>query len=151
MARTCNLGRRDPECKGMGSGKGGGKESGKGKSTGKSEGGKGKSKGEKGQPKGGKAGKTTGEKPAPQSLPDDAIKDSKGRYLCYDYVHGRCNKGDACKRYHGPETPAMHKKRVADEKKIANRQGATQSDTEDGADNAKAKAKAKAAAKGAGG
>ena len=45
----------------------------------------------------------------------------------------------------------MHKKRVADEKKIADRKGATQSDTEDGTDNAKAKAKAMAAAKGAGG
>ena len=81
-SETCNLGRHDPECKGMGSGKGGGKESGKGKSTGKSESGKGKSKGEKGQPKGGKAGKRSGDNPAPQSLPDDAIKDSKGRFLC---------------------------------------------------------------------
>ena len=84
-------------------------------------------------------------------MPDDAIKDAKGRFLCYDYVHGRCNKGDACKRYHGPETPAMHKKRVADEKEKAERKAASQSDTENGTDAAKAKAKAKAATKGAGG
>ena len=45
----------------------------------------------------------------------------------------------------------MHKKRVADEKKIAERKAAYQSDTENGTDAAKAKAKAKATTKGAGG
>ena len=93
-------------------------------------------------------------------MPDDAIKDAKGRFLCYDYVHGRCNKGDACKRYHGPETPAMQKKRLIDEKKMkeaaeSGRKG-TQSEVEADDESAKkppktgpkAKAKTKAKAKG---
>ena len=43
----------------------------------------------------------------------------KGRFLCYDFVHGKCTKGDQCTRYHGPATPAMTLKRLQDEKKLA--------------------------------
>ena len=139
---TCSLGRHDPECQGKGSGKGGGKDPSKGKpGKGKASGGKGNSKGGTDTAKGGK-----GDSP-PQHLPDDALVDTQGRPLCYNYVHGKCTKGNACKRYHGPATPAMTKKRLADEKAMADKKAAggqgTQTDTERDATKPKAKAKGK--------
>ena len=38
--------------------------------------------------------------------------------LCYAYTHGKCTEGANCKRYHGPQTIAMQKKRLADEKRM---------------------------------
>ena len=62
-------------------------------------------------------------------------------------MHGKCTKGNACKRYHGPATPAMTKKRLADEKAMADKKAAggqgTQTDTEGDATKPKATAKAK--------
>ena len=54
-------------------------------------------------------------------LDDSAVKDEKGRYLCYDFAHGKCLKGDQCTRYHGRETTATKLKRLQDEKRMAER------------------------------
>ena len=127
--------------------KGGGKDPSRGKPGGTPDGEKGKPNG-KGKPKGGKdPAKGGNDNPPSQHLPDDALVDSQGRNLCYNFVHGRCTKGDKCKRYHGPETPAMQKKRLADEKAMSDKRAAggqgTQSETEGGVEKPKAKAKAK--------
>ena len=86
--------------------------------------------------------------PPPPKLVDDAVRDHRGRQLCYAYVRGQRSEPCPRHRYHGPETPAMREKRLADEKKIAERrsagQDATQTDVESGSETAvKPKAKAK--------
>ena len=145
---TCSLGRHDPEFKGKGSGKGGDKDLSKGKSSGRSDVDKGKPDAPKGKPTGNKDPAKPGAGTSPsQRLPDDALVDTQGRSLCYAYVHGKCTDGD-CEGHHGPETPAMRKKRIADEKRKADKVAAagqgTQSDTEGAKEKPKAKAKAKA-------
>ena len=57
-------------------------------------------------------------------MPDNAIKDKEGRFLCYDFVHGRCTDPCPGGRYHGPETAAMKAKRLKDEKLLAERAAA---------------------------
>ena len=101
------------------------------------------------------AGTTNGKK---QKLADDAVKDEQGRPLCYNFIHKRCTEPCPDNRYHGPETKAMHDKRLIDEAKIAAAKardsGAESSGSEAGSHKggkgkgrgAKAKAKAKAAA-----
>ena len=89
---------------------------------------------------------------APEKLAKTALVDSYGRSLCYAYIHGLCKTTPCPKgRYHGKETEAMKTKRVADEKKMAERKAAgnsgSQSDIET-ADKKKAAGKAKAKAKG---
>ena len=112
---TCKLGRHDPEFRGKGT-KGAGKGGDKGAAKGKAKGDK--SKGKSDTKPGGKGGdtKATGN---PAKLPDDALVDSEGKSFCYAFIHGKCNDPIKCGRYHGPETPAMQKKRLKDEKKIA--------------------------------
>ena len=58
--------------------------------------------------------------PGKHKLPDDALVDELGRPLCYANVNRKCNDPN-CKRYHGPETKAMHEKRLKDEKRMAER------------------------------
>ena len=117
---TCKLGRHDPEFKGKGT-KGGGKGGDKGNAKGKAKGDK--SKGKPDGKAGGKGGdpKTTGN---PAKLPDDALVDSEGKSLFYALIHGKCNGPSKCDRYHGPETPAMQKKRLTDEKRMAEKAAA---------------------------
>ena len=78
-------------------------------------------------------------------LPNSAVKDKQGRFLCYGYANGTCNDPN-CKRYHGPETTAMRLKRAKDEAKIARAKArgekASQSDLEDSATAPRAKGKA---------
>ena len=107
-------------------------------------------------PKGNGRGKGSNSKGS-QKLPDTALVDNQGRLPCYAFIHGRCQKGDGCDKYHGPETPAMRDKRKVDEKRIADRKAAaaaTNATASPGnssatattpADKAAAKAKAKAA------
>ena len=64
--------------------------------------------------------------------------------LWYPHMHGKCNKGDSCNRYHGPETPAMQKKRLKDEKQAAEKKAATAQATPAAHDDS-GKAEAKAA------
>ena len=67
-----------------------------------------------------------------EKLPKDAIKDSLGRQLCHDHVHGRCQEPCPNNRFHGKATEAMTKKRIIDEKKIADRKAAAQAKAEAG-------------------
>ena len=152
----CKLGRHDPEFKGKGAAQGGGKGTGKSQDPASKSG---KSKGDaKGKGKGadGKAATPAAGGKGSAKLPDDAVVDELGRRLCYKSVHGKCTDPDCLvKRYHGKPTPAMTKKRIEDEKKMAAKRAAggagAQSDSEapSGSDTsapgASAKAKAKAA------
>ena len=144
---NCKQGRHDPEYKGKG---------GQGKPKGTPKGDpKGGGKGKKGKGKGDEHRQTTPRAASAAKLPPDAIKDANGKFLCYAYIHGKCTTDPCPKgRYHGPETPAMQKKRLEDEKKMklkAEAGGAgTQTEVEDGNEKgpkpkggAKTKAKAK--------
>ena len=107
---NCNKGKHDANMLGKLKGIGGGKGAEKGKGKGGKKGGK---KGEKGgDPRSNSAPPATSG--AGGRLPDDALTDSKGRMLCFDFAHQRCKKGKDCERYHGPATKAMteHRKRL---------------------------------------
>ena len=79
------------------------------------------------------------------------MTDAQGRRLCYPFVHRKCSEPCPKGLYHGPETEAMKTKRIADEKKMAERKAAggrgTQSEIDEAPD-PKAKAKAKGKGKG---
>ena len=144
---TCKLGRHDPEFRGKGSdGKGGKGKNGKGDKGGKGAASGGADKGDGKGGKGGKKPKGNGQEPPPpppgkSKLPDDALVDEQGRQLCYAYVHKKCNDAN-CKRYHGPETKAMRKKRLEDEKRMAERAAASGgADSESKGPKAKSKAR----------
>ena len=133
---TCKLGRHDKKFKGKGPPpQGGGDPSPQGDGNAQYGGGRGKGgKGRKGKgeeavkdPKGNGRGRglarTEPERSPNKSnkLDDNAIKDEKGRYHCYAFVHGKCTKGDQCPKAHCPETTAMKLKRLKDEKAAAER------------------------------
>ena len=148
---NCNKGKHDPECKSIlrdPKSKGGGKTaSGSEQKSGDAKGKAGKdgkgSKGSKDNAKGAPAAADP-----PQNLPDTAVVDSKGRALCYRFVHGKCTNSK-CRRYHGPETKAMREKRIADEAELAKRRaaGADASQTDVEGEQPKPKAQAKSKAK----
>ena len=137
---TCTMGKHDPEFKGKG-GKGAPPVKGKGKGKGK-DGGRGNRQNDSNKPPAAAAA---------EKLPADAIKDAKGRFLCYAYVHGKCTDPCPKNRYHGPETKAMREKRIIDEKKMKERAAAgaagTQSEVEGGSGNEGPKPKPKNKAK----
>ena len=127
---TCNLGRHDSECQGKGKGKGKGAgtkgapwpKAGSPTTPGKGDkGDKGKGKGKKGDET--RKGKPEGPATRPHQanaapLAPDALVDNEGKRPCYNFANGKCNDAN-CKFSHVPETPAMQKKRLADEKKIS--------------------------------
>ena len=112
FADSCTKGRHDPQFKGKGetsAPKKGKKEPQKGES---------KAKSPKGSdPKKWSSKDKSKDGSGKKKLPKDAIKDEEGRFLCYNFVHGKCD-GKGCSKYHGPATEAMTKKRLADEAKM---------------------------------